>query len=169
MSGSEAFMPLASKGSLKIYGLGLNKLCKSNTLRKKEKTRTVFVRTMRGVRLHSRVLFLQSQLSHPYAPRSCTISLCPLQRFRTGVSPPHDEALLFRQKCPKPFPPVRGPYGVPPPTPRIRWRGNSLRSNSPRQEVDSGLRLRRIRRRGCPQNERPQKRSPSFSGLSDCS
>lgn len=43
MSGSEAVMPLASKGSLKIYGLGLNKLCKSNTLRKKEKTRIVFV------------------------------------------------------------------------------------------------------------------------------
>ncbi len=46
---------------------------------------------------------------------------------------PADEALLFRQKCPKPFPPVRGPMGVPPPPPRIRWFGNSLRSNSPHQ------------------------------------
>jgi len=50
---------------------------------------------------------------------------------------------LFRQKCSKPFPPVRGPKGVPPPPPRIRWRENSLRSNSSRRKVDSGLRLRR--------------------------
>jgi len=54
---------------------------------------------------------------------------------------------LFRQKDPKPFPPVCGPKGVPPPTPRIRGRENSLRSDSSRQEVDSWLRLRRIRRR----------------------
>ncbi len=71
---------------------------------------------------------------------------------------------MFRQKDPKPFPPVCGPSDpaqsrlsrVPPPTPRIIWRENSLRSNSSRQKVDSGLRLRRIRRRGCPQNEKPQ-------------
>ncbi len=60
---------------------------------------------------------------------------------------PADETLLFRQKCPKQFPPVCGPKGVPPPTPRIRWRENSLCSNNSRRKVDSGLRLRRIRRR----------------------
>jgi len=31
--------------------------------------------------------------------------------FFCGVSPPHDETLLIRQKCPKPFPSVRGPAG----------------------------------------------------------
>jgi len=36
-----------------------------------------------------------------------------------GVAPA-DEALLFRQKCPKPFPPVCGPKGVPPPPYRIK-------------------------------------------------
>ena len=29
--------------------------------------------------------------------------------FRYGVSPPNDETLLFRQKCPKPCSPVCGP------------------------------------------------------------
>jgi len=63
---------------------------------------------------------------------------------------PADESLLFRQKEPKPFSPVRGPLGVPPPPHRIRWLRNSLRgarpplrSNSLRQEVDSALQLRR--------------------------
>jgi len=36
--------------------------------------------------------------------------------------------------------------GMPPPPSRIRWRGNSLRSNSPRRKVDSGLQLRRTQR-----------------------
>ncbi len=80
---------------------------------------------------------------------------------------PADETLLFRQKCPKPFPPVCGPKGVPPPTPRITWRENSLRSNNLRQVVDSGLRLRRIRRRGCSQKKRTPKKNSNFSGFSD--
>ncbi len=32
-----------------------------------------------------------------------------IENLSCGVSPPRDEALLFRQKCPKPFSPVRGP------------------------------------------------------------
>jgi len=83
--------------------------------------------------------WISHSICHPCNKNSFKELLC-------GVSPPHDESLLFRQKCPKPFPPVRGPKGVPPPPPRIRWRGNSLRSNSPRREVDSGLRLRRTQR-----------------------
>ncbi len=76
--------------------------------------------------------------------------------FLCGVSAPRDESLLFRQKEPKPCLPVRGPSdsaqsrfsGVPPPPSRIRWRRNSLCSNSLRREVDSGRRLRRARRQG---------------------
>ena len=39
--------------------------------------------------------------------------LCLLAKelTRCGVSSPHAEVLLFRQKDPKPFPPVRGPSG----------------------------------------------------------
>jgi len=51
---------------------------------------------------------------------------------------PADEVLLFRQKDPKPFPPVCGPKGVPPPPYRIRWLRNSLRSNSLRQKSRFG-------------------------------
>jgi len=40
---------------------------------------------------------------------------------------PADETLLFRQKCPKPFPPVCGPYGVPPPHPKA---GNCKKQKS---------------------------------------
>ena len=61
---------------------------------------------------------------------------------------PADEALLFRQKCPKPFPPVRVPAGELRLHPESRWLRNSLRSNSLRREADSGRRLRRARRRG---------------------
>ncbi len=43
---------------------------------------------------------------------------------------------------------------VPPPPPRIRWLGNSLRSDSPRQRVDSALRLRRAQR----ENPRPRQK-----------
>ena len=76
--------------------------------------------------------------------------------FLCGVSAPRDEFLLFWQKEPKPCLPVRGPSdpaqsrfsGVPPPPSRIRWRRNSLCSNSLRREVDSGRRLRRARRQG---------------------
>ena len=32
-----------------------------------------------------------------------------VEKFLCGVSSPRDEALLFRQKCPKTFPPLRGP------------------------------------------------------------
>ncbi len=54
-----------------------------------------------------------------------------------GVSAPHDEVLLFRQKNPKPVAPGRGPQeGVP--VPRSLWCGlrNSLRSNSPRLHME---------------------------------
>ncbi len=50
-----------------------------------------------------------------------------------GVSPPRDEALLFRQKGLKPFSPVRGPFGETSPRHQIIWLRNSLRSNSARQ------------------------------------
>ena len=36
-----------------------------------------------------------------------------------GVSAPHDEVLLFRQKDPKPWAPGRGPRGVPLPQSRL--------------------------------------------------
>ncbi len=55
--------------------------------------------------------------------------------FACGVSAPHDEVLLFRQKDPKPVAPGRGPpEGVP--VPRSLWCGlrNSLRSDSPRRQ-----------------------------------
>jgi len=58
-------------------------------------------------------------------------------------------------------------FRVPPPTPRIRWRENSLRSNSSRRKVDSGLRLRRIQRRRCPQKKKTPKTNSNFSGFSD--
>ncbi len=61
-----------------------------------------------------------------------------IEKFLCGVSSPHVETLLFRQKCSKPFSPVRGPMGIPPPQYRIKWLGNSLRSNSPRQRVEFG-------------------------------
>ncbi len=46
---------------------------------------------------------------------------------------PADEALLFRQKCPKPFPPVRGPVGVPPPPPRIKMARELAPLKQPRR------------------------------------
>ncbi len=47
---------------------------------------------------------------------------------------PADEALLFRQKCPKPFSPVRGPKAVPPPPSRIKMARElaALKQPSPR-------------------------------------
>ena len=58
------------------------------------------------------------------------------------VSAPRDEVLLFRQKDPKPFPPVRGLFSRSlRHRPELRWLGNSLRSNSPRRKVDSRRQL----------------------------
>ena len=53
-----------------------------------------------------------------------------------GVSPPHDEVLLFRQKDPKPVAPERGPQeGVPVPRSLVCGLRNSLRSDSPRPHM----------------------------------
>ncbi len=52
-----------------------------------------------------------------------------------GVSPPHDEVLLFRQKNPKPVAPGRGPKGVPVPRSLLLGLRNSLRSDSPRRHM----------------------------------
>ena len=49
-----------------------------------------------------------------------------------GVSPPHDEVLLFRQKDPKPLAPVRGPPGAFAPVPTVRAAElASLKQSSP--------------------------------------
>ena len=49
-----------------------------------------------------------------------------------GVSPPHDEVLLFRQKDPKPLAPGRGPSGACAPVP-VTWAAElaTLRQSSP--------------------------------------
>ncbi len=57
--------------------------------------------------------------------------------FSCGVSPPHDEVLLFRQKDPKPVAPGRGPpEGVPVPRSLVCGLRNSLRSDSPRPHME---------------------------------
>ncbi len=57
--------------------------------------------------------------------------------FSCGVSPPHDEVLLFRQKDPKPVAPGRGPQeGVPAPRSLVCGLRNSLRSDSPRRHME---------------------------------
>ncbi len=61
----------------------------------------------------------------------------------------------FRPCAAPPIPLRSSLSGVPPPPSRIGWLRNSLRSNSLRQNVDSGLRLRRTRRRGCPNEKDP--------------
>ena len=67
--------------------------------------------------------------------------------FSCGVSPPHDEVLLFRQKDPKPLAPGRGPR-VPLSQARLLGLRNSLRSDSPRPQVKfSGLGRSHARRR----------------------
>ncbi len=54
-----------------------------------------------------------------------------------GVSAPHDEVLLFRQKNPKPVAPGRGPpEGVPVPRSLVCGLRNSLRSDSPRRQME---------------------------------
>ncbi len=54
-----------------------------------------------------------------------------------GVSSPHDEVLLFRQKDPKPLAPGRGPpEGVPVPRSLVCGLRNSLRSDSPRRYME---------------------------------
>ena len=67
--------------------------------------------------------------------------------FIRGVSPPRDEALLFRQKGRKPFSPVRGPFGEPSPRHHIIWLRNSLRSDSPRRLSGFGCASRPRKRR----------------------
>ncbi len=57
--------------------------------------------------------------------------------FSCGVSAPHDEVLLFRQKDPKPVAPGRGPpEGVPAPRSLVCGLRNSLRSDSPRRHME---------------------------------
>ncbi len=58
--------------------------------------------------------------------------------IRGRVSPLHDEALLFRQKDPKPCSPVRVPTGELRHLTESKWFRNSLRSNSLRQRVGFG-------------------------------
>jgi hypothetical protein len=45
--------------------------------------------------------------------------------FKAGFRPRNDESLLFRQKGPKPFLPVRVPAGKRPLHPESRWLKNS--------------------------------------------
>ena len=80
-----------------------------------------------------------------------TVALDYFQELFMQGFAPADESLLFRQKGPKPCLPVRGPAGSLRLRTESRWLRNSLRSNSLRREVDSGLRLRRARRRGTTQ------------------
>jgi len=44
----------------------------------------------------------------------------------SGLSRPRDEALLFRQKCPKPFPPVRVPPKNGEPRPGTEYMARKL-------------------------------------------
>ena len=71
---------------------------------------------------------------------------------RCGVSPPHDEVLLFRQKDPKPLAPGRGPRGVPfAPVPVAVGCGTPLRSGqslAPNIEFAGPGRSHARRRRG---------------------
>ncbi len=69
--------------------------------------------------------------------------------FSCGVSAPHDEVLLFRQKDPKPVAPGRGPQeGVPVPRSLVCGLRNSLRSDSPRRHMEgTGPRRSPARRR----------------------
>ena len=54
------------------------------------------------------------------------------KRGACGVSAPHDEILLFRQKDPKPWAPGRGPWGAFAPVPTVRAAElASLRQSSP--------------------------------------
>ena len=56
--------------------------------------------------------------------------------FSCGVSPPHDEVHLFRQKDPKPLAPGRGPGGAFAPVPISRAAElASLRQSSPPQSL----------------------------------
>jgi hypothetical protein len=48
-----------------------------------------------------------------------------------GVSPPRDESLLFRQKDPKPFLPVRGPEGA--------WAATPNHNGSETRSAQTGL------------------------------
>ncbi len=50
---------------------------------------------------------------------------------------PADEVLLFRQKDPKPFLPVRGPSVVPPPPHRIKMAQKlaTLKQSSPKSRI----------------------------------
>ena len=53
-----------------------------------------------------------------------------------GVSPPHGEVLLFRQKDPKPLAPVRGPSGAFAPVPTVRAAElASLKQSSPPNRI----------------------------------
>ena len=69
------------------------------------------------------------------------------RRYVCGVSPPRDEvpslcsgqALLFRQKDPKPFPPVRGPTGPFAPVPNIRAAELASLGQSSPTDNDSAL------------------------------
>jgi len=60
---------------------------------------------------------------------------------------PADETLLFRQKCSKPFPPVRGPSGTSASTPNQDGSGTRCAQTAFAKGVDSVFRLRRSRRR----------------------
>ena len=55
---------------------------------------------------------------------------------------PADEALLFRQKCPKPFFPVRGPAGPSVSAPNQDGSGTRSAQTAFAKKVDSMLRLR---------------------------
>ena len=57
-------------------------------------------------------------------------------RGACGVSPPHDEVLLFRQKDPKPLAPGRGPSGSFAPVPTVRAAElAALRQSSPYNQI----------------------------------
>ena len=61
----------------------------------------------------------------------------PARRGSFGFAPLRSgQALLFRQKDPKPLAPGRGPRGVPLPRFRLFGLRNSLRSDSPRLKIE---------------------------------
>ena len=91
----------------------------------------------------------------------------PFDKLRTGPSTSSGQALLFRQKDPKPLAPGRGPRGVPLPRSRLLGLRNSLRSDSPRLHIEFAGpgRSHARRRRGTAKDKNSG--CPIKSGMTD--
>ena len=70
-----------------------------------------------------------------------------------GVSPPHDEVLLFRQKDPKPVAPGCGPSGACAPVPVV-WAAElaALKQSSPPNRI-------------CGTGPQPRPEAPEYGGI----